>query len=649
MDRLAVEYMAREGTEGALDLEELLDGVADPAEREELRTLIDGALGAQHLLPRQIREGSRFADRYLIEGELGSGGMGRVFVALDEVLERRVAIKVLNPIAIGDPEKELLFERESRSLAALQHPGIVAVHEVGQDDELAFIAMEFVQGTTVQAVVNHADAWRRREGRFPTDAAVLGEAIGHALPVGQRSLLGSESWDLAVARIVAELARTLEAAHAEGIVHRDLKPSNVMLRGGGFPVVLDFGLAGRLDSPSGTVTQGLYGSAAYLAPEQAKTLRVGSDPRTDVYQLGLMLYELLTLERTFPEDELTPLLRRIETGDFLDPRRHRSTIPKSLEAIVLRALEERLEDRYGSARALREDLERFLGGTEVPLAARRGLLHRPLRALRARSRRSPRLYAGVLTSVAFLALLGLAQVMWAADWTPPTLVALGFEVGGEDPARLLEHEHERIGAEESLGLEVHASDPTHLYTLSKFVVPGEAQDAIYLYPHRPRVTSSLGPQDADPGFVEEEDPAVSPPSADPVPSGPWGHLLEAGSHRLLVCEVDAGSSNEGLLVFSCRGPEPHLERWMDSLVELQARNPALPGVAYDLALRNLAEGLDARDRGGPGTRIEDLDSEDLRRLTLGSSSGSTPTRLPWARSHATWFQVQFEVEAPQPR
>jgi hypothetical protein len=191
------------------------------------------------------------------------------------------------------------------------------------------------------------------------------------------------------------------------VLHRDLKPANVMLQGGGHPVLLDFGLGGRVQPIAGAVTQQLYGTVAYLAPEQIENDRVGNDPRTDVYQMGLVLYEFMTRHRAFPGHDSYRTMTDIRLGRFATPRTIDPEVPPELEDIALQALEYSSVRRYSDAGALREDLERFVAGA-LPAAAR----GRSGRSLRRRVRHFLRRYRiAVLVGLVALATFALSSLL----------------------------------------------------------------------------------------------------------------------------------------------------------------------------------------------------------------------------------------------
>jgi tetratricopeptide (TPR) repeat protein/TolB-like protein len=268
---------------------------------------------------------------YRILESLGSGGMGHVYLALDPRLERRVALKVLPPEMASHPEKLKRFEREAQAIAQLSHPGIVMLHSIEEADGLRFLTMELVEGETLSKSI---------------------PARGFAI---ERFLA------LAIA-----LADAVSAAHRQGILHRDLKPDNVMLTPDGRLKVLDFGLAKlRYDADDGdrttketqSVTQDgrIVGTVAYMSPEQAQGLPV--DHRSDVFTLGILLYEMATGERPFRGNTNLSVLSSILKDTPRPASELRDDIPKPLARMIQRALEKRPEDRYQSTSDLRRDLE----------------------------------------------------------------------------------------------------------------------------------------------------------------------------------------------------------------------------------------------------------------------------------------------------
>lgn len=273
-------------------------------------------------------QGRLLAGRYRLEGEIGRGGMARVYAATDTVLERPVAVKILDLGLAADPLLEERFRREARATAALNDPGIVTVYDAGVSDHTAYLVMERLPGRTV------ADAIRER-GR---------------LPVGQAR------------EIAAQVAQALAVAHAAGVVHRDIKPGNIAFADGTEKSVkvVDFGITRLLDQSEEhqplTRTDTVIGTAEYLSPEQG----IGGvvDERADLYALGCVLYAMLTGHPPFSGPTAVVVLLAHQQQDPADVREQRPEVPADLAALVARLLAKRPEDRPGSAalvaRALRE-------------------------------------------------------------------------------------------------------------------------------------------------------------------------------------------------------------------------------------------------------------------------------------------------------
>jgi eukaryotic-like serine/threonine-protein kinase len=253
------------------------------------------------------------AERYRIEGEVGRGGMGRVYRATDTLLGRTVAVKVLDPDHASDPSFVDRFRREARAAARLNHPNVVSVYDTGSDDGVHFIVMEFVEGRTLAEVL-------AQEGPLPAERA---------------------------ADVAKHVADALSFAHAEGLVHRDIKPGNVMITPRGEVKVMDFGIARLTTAHTITQTATVFGTAAYLAPEQAQGLRV--DGRADIYALGVVLYEMLAGRVPFIADTAVAVASKHVTEHPEPPSVWRRGVPPALEAIAMRALAKDPDDRFQSA------------------------------------------------------------------------------------------------------------------------------------------------------------------------------------------------------------------------------------------------------------------------------------------------------------
>jgi serine/threonine protein kinase len=337
----------------------------------------------------------RLGDFQLLQ-EVGRGGMGVVYQAEQVSLGRRVALKVLPCAAALDGRQLQRFKNEAQAAALLQHPNIVPVIAVGCDRGTHFFAMQFIDGTSLAALIRDlrsrirvqddtrpdasaadpdrtTDFPNQPEDRATTCASGSGSDFGEAL-LGGDPPARSRSYFRAVARLGLQAAEALEHAHQLGVIHRDVKPANLLVDGRGNLWVTDFGLA-RLQHDAGVTASGdLVGTIRYMSPEQAQARRLPVDHRTDVYGLGATLYELVTLQQAFPGDDRRELLRRIVLEDPRRPRRVNPAIPADLEAIVLKAMEKAPPDRYPSAHELAEDLKRFLA--DEPVRARRPALWR---------------------------------------------------------------------------------------------------------------------------------------------------------------------------------------------------------------------------------------------------------------------------------
>jgi serine/threonine protein kinase len=255
--------------------------------------------------------------------------MGQVFRGSDRVLDRTVAVKILAPHLAEDASAVSRFQREARSAAGLTHPSIVSVYDSGSENGWHYLVMEHVDGRTLAQIV-------REEGPLLPHRA---------------------------AEIAAELARALSEAHAAGIVHRDVKPGNVMVTPEGQAKVVDFGIAAAVSSDSATETAAVLGTVSYLAPEQVRGRR--ADPRSDLYALGVVLYEMLTGRPPFVADAPLAVAYKHLEEDPIPPSEVNPDVPPALEAVVLRALAKDPGDRYPSAEAVLADLERYLDDPEL--------------------------------------------------------------------------------------------------------------------------------------------------------------------------------------------------------------------------------------------------------------------------------------------
>jgi serine/threonine-protein kinase len=301
---------------------------------------------------RGAMQGNVISNRYELDGRLGSGGMSSVYKATDRVLERTVAVKLLAEHLSDDDKFVARFRREALAVAKLIHPNIVQVFDTGVDDDRHYIVMEYVQGRSCAQLL-------QTNRQLDPDVAV---------EIGGQSCSG------------------LEYAHRQGIIHRDVKPGNLMVIGG--PAtdgsdeemkvkLTDFGIARATEQTRLTQVGSVVGTAAYLAPEQARGEEAG--PATDVYALGVVLYQLLTGRLPYEGSTLAEMAMRRESERPLPPSSYNPDVPETLSAAVLQALESDPAARFGSARSLADGLRAGQAGRDPSTVA--GALTDATRAL----------------------------------------------------------------------------------------------------------------------------------------------------------------------------------------------------------------------------------------------------------------------------
>jgi len=374
--------------------------------------------------------------RFELRGELGRGGMGVVYDAYDPRLERRVALKALGARLVISDRARARFEREIRAVAALNHPRIVPVYEVGEENGIPWYTMELIEGRTLAQVIRALKDLQLRSDELSTshlnqatlfdlgdtDSGLLHDSDSSAtLSVTPSGEHGSPSLPKAwgktyvetACRLVHDVADALDHAHQNGVVHRDVKPSNVLVDSRGRALLFDFGLARIETDDALTMTGDFAGTPFYVAPEQISGKR-RVDHRVDVYSLGVTLFELLTLRRPFAGKNSQQVFRQILAKDPPLLRRINRLVPRDLETICLTALEKDPDRRYQSAGEMAADLRRFLEFRPVrarPVGA-------PTRALRW-SRRNPAfataLALGTLVAVGFPAAVLVSNVFLARE------------------------------------------------------------------------------------------------------------------------------------------------------------------------------------------------------------------------------------------
>ena len=337
---------------------------------------------------------------YEILEEIGRGGMGVVYAAVHSTLRKRVALKCLPDswANAGDEVRERFF-REARTAASLHHTNIVPVFDIGEDRGVPYFAMQLVDGRGLDAVIN--DLRQPGRSKLPPEAERFEDA-GR----GERSRDATRTLCRWAADLGAQGAEALDHAHQRGIIHRDVKPSNLMIDRQGNLWITDLGLARGVNDPALTQTGALLGTPRYMSPEQAAGPVDSIDRRTDVYSLGVTLYELITGERAFESETTAGLIQKIALEEPVRPRRHAPSIPADLETVILKAMAKRPRDRYASAGELATDLRRFLRGEPV-LARPVGPLGRTIRWCR----RNPQLALVTFAAAAvILAVCGVHYV-----------------------------------------------------------------------------------------------------------------------------------------------------------------------------------------------------------------------------------------------
>jgi serine/threonine protein kinase/tetratricopeptide (TPR) repeat protein len=412
----------------ALDdyLERVRDGHAPDkaeflAEYPEVANELDPCLGGLEMVVGALRPGrpavcrdedmlrcSTVLGDFRIVRVLGRGGMGVVYEAEQVSLGRRVALKVLPFASSLDPRQRQRFQVEAQAAAHLQHPHIVPVYAVGETNGVQYYAMQFIEGWSLAAVIKDLRAWNdgppepSGSSSETRPASVLGPSSS---PTGSNRRKGFFD---ALARLGSQAAVALDHAHGLGIVHRDIKPANLMIDGRGDLWVTDFGLArvpGDLDL---TRSGDLLGTLRYMSPEQSQARRGVVDQRTDIYALGVTLYEALTLRPAFDGRDREELLRQIALDEPPPPRRVNPSVPRDLETIVLKAMAKDPSSRYATAREMADDLDRFRQDQPV-LARRPGVVERAVKWTR---RHRPVVVTaavvGLLVSATSAGVLGMA-------------------------------------------------------------------------------------------------------------------------------------------------------------------------------------------------------------------------------------------------
>jgi serine/threonine protein kinase/thioredoxin-like negative regulator of GroEL len=334
----------------------------------------------------QVRRPLGTLGDFTLRRQIGRGGMGVVYEAWEDSMERRVALKVLPAGVAADEHAFQRFLREARTAGKLSHPSIVPIFATGIKDQTPYYAMEYVEGETLAQILR-----RLKDGAPEAER-----------PFGKKDDIRSYA---VMAEAFAAVADGLQHAHSKGVIHRDIKPSNLILDRENRLRILDFGLAHLEGQESITASGDLLGTPLYMSPEQARRKRIPVDRRTDIYSLGATLYEMLAGSPPFRGKDHRDTLNQIIERDPAEPRSLNPRVPRDLETIVLKCLRKDPAERYGTAEALGQDLRRFVRGD--PVEARRESRWERL------SRRLRRNRAGLLAAACLSVLLGtLGWSVW---------------------------------------------------------------------------------------------------------------------------------------------------------------------------------------------------------------------------------------------
>ncbi len=505
LDQLANEFAERYHRGERPALQEYLDRYPDLA--DEIRELFPAMVEMERAKQDQVAADLSLATHspaplerlgdFRILREIGHGGMGIVYEAEQVSLGRHVALKVLPQKRLLDTRAKRRFEREAKAAAKLHHTNIVPVHGVGECDGLPYYVMQFIQGLGLDEVLTElrrlplpaaapgspegspprgsgkavsaaAVAQSLRTGQFQSaplatvdeSARVADERSSTLVPAAPRTSASlalpgqsgssqqakKQTYWQSVARVGVQVAEALAYAHSQGILHRDIKPSNLLLDTQGTVWVTDFGLAKAADSDDLTQTGDIVGTLRYMGPER---FQGRADPRSDIYSLGLTLYELLTLRPAFPEVDRNKLMHQVLHNEPPRPRQLQDDIPRDLETIVLKAIAKEPAQRYPTAPELAEDLKRFV--EDRPIRARR--ISSAERLWRW-SRRNP-LLAGMTALILVLTLAGMGGILW--QWQKAEHARQEAENARRDATAKAEAEREARQARELMLAELYTS------------------------------------------------------------------------------------------------------------------------------------------------------------------------------------------------
>lgn len=369
----------------ALDSGDDVEAEAILAEHPEIKEKFRGPLRGLYLLGRAAQEEQvtdeasiagtrRRLGNFEIEYELGRGGMGVVYAATECSLQRRIALKILPFTAVLDPRQVARFRNEAQAAASLHHTNIVPVYSVGCERGVHYYSMQLIEGQSLEQFIKHFQMPIEGESDSPNPG------VETFADVSTVETFRSLNYVNKIVEMGQHVAEAINFAHEQGIVHRDIKPSNLLLDQTGKIWVTDFGLAQCQGNANLTSHGARIGTARYMSPEQASGRNHQVDYRTDIYSLGVTLYELLTMQPAFRFSDRMELLSAIETYEPVSIRKTNPSIPVDLETVICKAMAKSPGDRYESAQDFADDLERCLEGTPV-LAKRQSILDRAAKTL----------------------------------------------------------------------------------------------------------------------------------------------------------------------------------------------------------------------------------------------------------------------------
>jgi eukaryotic-like serine/threonine-protein kinase len=413
--------------------------------------------------------GTVLSGRYRLEAKLGSGGMSTVYLARDETLDRQVAVKVMHREMSEQPDQLERFRREARAVAKLSNPHVVAVIDAGEDGGHPYIVFEYVEGENLKQRIKRLGALAPQE------------ALAYAI----------------------EIANGLAVAHARKLIHRDVKPQNVLIDAEGRAKVTDFGIARQLEQTGVTDTGRVLGTTDYVAPEQA--MGQGADQRSDIYSLGVVLYEMLTGEVPFSADTQVGVAMKHVNEELPDVQRRRPELSAAAALVIERATSKDTAKRYESIREMVSDLETALAVEAARAGSTEGEATTVLKAVRPKRRIGWRPIAGALAMLALAGAVIAAVVIISGGGGGG-----GGGVKGEQPVEIssaTDYDPEGDGDEHSDEVQAAVDgNQTTAWTTESYVTGPSLEDSgkggvgLYLDAGQPVAARSLEVRSSDPGW-----------------------------------------------------------------------------------------------------------------------------------------------------